>query len=629
MCRKIFLFMLICAASTSVALAREAYFRLSRVSVVGIETVPKKELTETLSARLPSRFRFWIPKPVLTEEDLADDVQRIKQFYQAYGFYQIQADYTLKRIKAIPPEASTKKPGEPSGAPQVPGPAPDHTAEVVFTIVEGPRTLVGTIDIKVDAPATDIRGEDLHAKLSLAKGRPFETGKYRESKLSIEKELGNRGYPFFRVTGNVAIDIRSNTAAVAFSIVPGEKSRFGDLVIIQKESPVREALLHRAITFKSGEVFEARKLEQSQRNLYNLDVFKSALIKTEAPPPGTDSVPMRLELKPKKRQSVKFGVGYGSEDGFRAKTGWTYRNIAGWAGRLSVNAKRSDIYEGIWGDYTQPYLWDAKNQLRGEAGFERETLDSYDNEKAYGTVNITRTLRKDWNLIFKYNLETNRLEDLNVRDPEELLAFETENNYWISSLAWGVTQNTTDDEINPGKGHLVSFSVETASGLFGSGLSFIKLDLEMKKYQPIAFQTVLAGRLRFQSLQEIEDTDYIPIFKRLFLGGGNTVRGYGYQKLGLLDDTGKPLGGLSAMNANLELRRPVYEALSGVLFLDMGLLEEKAFHYDMSRIRYSSGVGLRYDTLVGPIRVDWGYKLNPRFNREDSWRIHFSVGQAF
>jgi outer membrane protein assembly complex protein YaeT len=629
MYRKVFLILLMMVAGICAADAQEGFFRLSRLKVAGIETVPKKELAETLSAKLPSRFRFWIAKPILTEADLVDDIQRIKQFYQAYGYYHVQAGYLLHKIKDLPQKTSGKKPGDGSGVPQLFNPTPDYTAEVVFTITEGPRTLVKTIDIKINPSGEDIREAQLRPKLSLSIGRPFETQKFRESKLSLEKELGNSGYPFFKVTGNVVVDIRSNTAAVSFDIVPGEKSRFGDLLIVQKDSPVQETLIQRAITFKPGEAFEARKLEQSQRNLYNLDVFKSALIKTEPSPPESNTVPMRLELKPKKQQSIKFGVGYGSEDGFRVKTGWAYRNIAGWAGRFSMNAKRSDIYEGISGDYSQPYLWDSKNQLRAAGGIERETLDSYDNRKSYSNVSLTRKVLKEWDLILKYNLEINRLEDLNVTDPDELVAFEREHNYWISSLAWGVAQNTTDNEINPTKGHFFSFSIETASGLLGSNLSFIKPDLEVKHYQPLAFETVLAGRLRFESLQEIEKTDYIPIFKRLFLGGGNSVRGYGYQKLGLLDDTGNPLGGLSAMNANLELRRPIYASLAGVLFLDMGLLDEKAFHYDMRQIRYSSGVGFRYDTPVGPIRVDWGYKLNPRTEKEDTWRIHFSVGQAF
>jgi outer membrane protein insertion porin family/translocation and assembly module TamA len=340
-------------------------------------------------------------------------------------------------------------------------------------------------------------------------------------------------------------------------------------------------------------------------------------------------VPMRLEAKPKKRQSLRFGAGYGSEDGFRLKSGWTYRNIGGWAGRLNLNAKRSDIYEGISGDYTQPYTLDDWNQFRGESGMELETLESYDNRKAFSNVSLTRRLLKDWELIIKYNLEINRLEDVNVTDPDELLAFEKEHNYWISSVAWGVTHNTTDHDINPTKGHFFSLSVEAASAYFGSSLSFIKPDIEVKQFQPIPFETLLAGRLRFQNLQETEDTDYLPIFKRLFLGGANTVRGYGYQKLGLLDDTGTPLGGQSLMNANLELRRLIYDALSGVLFLDMGMLSEKAFRYDLSRIRYCIGVGLRYETLVGPIRVDWGYPLNPGSGETDSWQLHFSVGQAF
>jgi outer membrane protein assembly complex protein YaeT len=626
---RVFIFILLFFSTGSTSVAREAPFRLIRVKFTGIEAISKKELIENLSAKIPSRIKFWMKKPLLTEEDLAEDVRKIKQVYQAHGYYQVQAGYTLKKIKDISPAPPENKPGDISGRPDFSALPPGYEAEVMFTIIEGPVTLIKTIEIKMDAPAPDIREADLLANFPMEKGRPFETQQYRESKSAIERALGNKGYPFSRVTGSVVVDLRSNAAAVTLDIVPGEKSRFGDLVILQKESPVAETILHRAVTFSSGEVFEIQKIEQSQRNLYNLDVFKSAVIWTEPPPPGSDRVPMRLEAKPKKRQSLRFGAGYGNEDGFRVKSGWTYRNIGGWAGRLSMNAKRSDIYEGISGDYTQPYTFDAWNQFRVESGMELETLESYDNRKAFSNVSLTRRLLKDWDFIIKYNLEINRLEDVNVTDPDELQAFEREHNYWVSSVSWGLTQNAMDNDINPTKGYFVAFSVEAASALIGSSLSFIKPDLEMKRYQPLPFQALMAGRLRLQSLQEIGDTDYVPIFKRLFLGGANTVRGYGYQKMGLLDETGNPLGGQSSLNANLELRRPIYDAISGVLFLDMGMLSEKAFHYDPGSIRYCGGAGLRYDTLVGPIRVDWGYKFNPGPGEADSWQLHFSVGQAF
>jgi outer membrane protein assembly complex protein YaeT len=560
----------------------------------------------------------------LTESDLSDDVQKIRQFYQAVGFFNTVVTYTIKQKETLSPESTSKKPTADQLIP------PLYAAEVEFKVEEGPRVYTKRIDIAMKGKTAGIDSKQIYATLLIKEEQPFEIEKYRASKTAIVKEFGKRGYPFSQVSGNVTVDIHRNIAIVVFDIAPGDRKKFGKLTIRQKELPVKDVVIRRAVTFKPGEVFDAAKVEKSQRNLYDLDVFKSAMIKIDDPPPIDEEIPMNLELKSKKPQTVKFGLGYGSEDGIRVKSGWTYRNLGGWAGRLSLNAKRSDLYEGIWGDYTQPYFLDSENHLRSGMGIEDEKLDSYENLKTYGNVNVTRKLVESWEALIGYNLEANRLKNIRVINPEELQAFERDHNYWISSVTFGIVRNTTDDEINPTKGRRMSILVETASESIGSNLSFVKPDLEIKEYLPLPFQSIFACRIRLQSLRRMGNTDYIPIFKRLFLGGSNTVRGYGYQQLGPIDDTGNPLGGLSSMNANIELRRRIHESFSGVIFLDMGRIEEKSFHYDLTKIRYSSGVGIRYDTPVGPVRVDWGYKLTPSADeKKDLWRLHFSIGQAF
>lgn len=238
-------------------------------------------------------------------------------------------------------------------------------------------------------------------------------------------------------------------------------------------------------------------------------------------------------------------------------------------------------------------------------------------------------------------MEANELEDVDVSASQLRAAGVTEENYFISAVESEIVRNTTNTEIDPTKGSVSSFHFEVASGILGSEVSYFKPTLRLIKYYPLFRGVVLGGRLRLRAIQETEDTHDIPIFKRLFLGGSNSVRGYGFQKLGPVDEGGTPIGGLSAMDANLEIRYPVFRKLSGVVFLDMGLVDETAFTYKLNRLRYSCGVGLRYMTVVGPIRLDFGYKLNPPTIRdfgkptfpdeeiEDRWKIHLSVGQAF
>lgn len=591
---------------------------MSKVGFVGVNAVSKKELTETLSARMPNRFKFWIRKPVLTEEDLLEDIQKIKLFYQAYGYFNVRVAYTMDRLRDIEKRDSS----DPF--------APTHMAAVTFTVSEGELVRIRDIDIHVTDEKSLYFDLEFHEKLPIKEGAAFEIVKYKEAKSHIQKELGNRGYPFAKVNANAVVDTASQTARIRFEIDSGPKCVFGPLEIAKQGISIQDVIVERAVTAEAGEPYETRKIEQSQRNLYNLDVFRTALIRTDTSTPAeNNTVPLRLELRPKKQQSVKFGLGYGTEDGVRAKVGWTYRNIGGWAGRFNMNGKLSDLYQGISGDYTQPYFMDARNTLTASAGAEEETLESYDNRKLFGRLDLKRKFSDYWEVICGYSLEMNSLEDLSVTDSEELRKFRKDNDYLISSFGAGLTRNTVDDIINPTKGYMVSLFVELASEFVGSNISYVRPEVEIRRYVETWFQTILALRFQAQTIRDLSDTDYIPIFKRLFLGGSNTVRGYGYRKLGPLDDTGTPLGGLSLLNGNVELRRGLYESLSGVLFLDAGMVEEKAFDFPLDNLLFAGGAGLRYDTPIGPIRLDCGYKLNPVTDEEDRWRIHFSIGHTF
>ena len=594
-------------------------FRLSALRFVGIESVSKNDLVKTLALQAPSVWKFWLKPTVFSAEDLREDVLRIKQFYQDRGYYHTAAAYQIEAAEN----------GDATATPQPKKEVPPST-NVTFTITEGPPVLVEAINIAVQPEIEKPAVKDLLNLLPLKTGRVFETEAYRDAKKAILKACGNSGYPFANLTGKVTVNTETNSVRVFFSLDPKKQYRFGPLTILPNDTGVKDIVIVRAISFKEGELYVADKVDQSRRNLFGLDMFRLALIKPEAPDPDALSVPITVRLTPKKSQNFRFGIGYGTEDGLRLKGAWTYRNLWGWAGKTSISAKRSDLIENIQANYIQPYFLDAKNTLRSKAGFERENYDSYTNRKVFGTAGLERNFMKHWTVAGGYNLEVNNLENIKITDPEELEKLSHQNIYFISSLQTGLIYDGTDNTLDPKKGSFASISAEWASDLLGSEINFVRPALELKGYEPMFENITFAVRVRFETIQS-DDPGSIPIFKRLFLGGSNTVRGYDFQKIPPLDDTGNPLGGLSSLNANLEVRFPVYQKLSGVIFWDMGLLDQDYFRYDPREMLYTCGGGIRYNTIVGPLRLDFGYKLNPpeSIQKIDRWRIHFSIGQAF
>jgi outer membrane protein insertion porin family/translocation and assembly module TamA len=195
----------------------------------------------------------------------------------------------------------------------------------------------------------------------------------------------------------------------------------------------------------------------------------------------------------------------------------------------------------VQAEYLQPYWLDDRTDFRLRTGWEQEDLESYTNQRTFLNGAVSRRLSEVWRARLGYKLEDNRLEKIKILDSDESQELFKNNQYLESAVNFGVTRRTVDDVLYPTQGSEWTLAFEQASGLIGSELKYVRPTAEVKSYCTFSFPVTLAFRLKLESIQEIEDTAFIPISERLFLGGSNTVRGYGYQKLGPLDSAGKPL----------------------------------------------------------------------------------------
>jgi outer membrane protein assembly complex protein YaeT len=643
---KIFLLWMTLLVLPAVAAAEVApdQFELAEVTFTGVESVPKSELARTLIAQTPPFWKVWRSSPVLSAQDLEDDRLRIQQFYRDNGFYQTVAGFTVTvsgpapvRGISVPPQSQKiTGPGEPpsEALPRV---------SVTFEITEGPPVLIESIDMTVNGTLKGVDRTLLLADTRLEIGRVFKAAEYEEAKKNINRTLANRGYPFAEITGRAVIDPKANQAQLSFRVTPGPLSVFGPTTINQEGTAVSETVIRRALTYEQGELYDASKVEASRRNLFRLDVFRIAIIQTGTPPAEDGgSVPMRVQLTARDRQSVRLGIGYGTEDKLRLQAGWIYRNLGGQGGLVTVSARSSAIFKNIQVAYDQPYFLDARNHLTARAGNELDEPPAYKNRRIFTDVALNRKLGSNWILRLGYGLSFNTEESVAADDPvgiEERQFLDEDTR--ISAVGLEVARDTRDDLLNPKSGSLLAARIGVAPEFLGSELAYFQPAVGVRKLLPVFKDIILAGRVNLETIQEMQGSTFIPAFKRLYLGGSDTVRGYGYQELPPLDRNGDPLGGQTAFNASVELRFPIYNALSGATFVDSGLLGLDPFQLEFSDMRYTCGVGLRYDTVIGPIRLDFGYKLNPPTGKDigdftnpneivgDRWRFYVNIGQAF
>jgi outer membrane translocation and assembly module TamA len=261
------------------------------------------------------------------------------------------------------------------------------------------------------------------------------------------------------------------------------------------------------------------------------------------------------------------------------------------------------------------------------ARFERQTEPAYDADTASGRLLVERRLSKHWTARAGYDVEWTDVTD--TRSVSEREFTDPTGRFFLSYFELGARWSDTDDELDPTRGTWLDVSAIPSGGAIGSDFDYVRGTIEGRAYVPLG-KAVLASRVLLGTIAPFastEETD-LPITKLFYGGGTNSVRGYGYQRLGNTNAEGDPVGGASLLEGTLELRFPIWSALRGVAFVDAGTISPDAWKWSTSRLLWAAGGGFRYSTPLGPVRLDAGFPLNAPPGVQ-GYRIWLSIGQAF
>ena len=575
---------------------------LRSLKIIGAQSVPKKQLLAEIAHPLPSLLP-WKKLPVFKEEDLEADILRLKAYYQRQGFYHAE----------IVPRIDIK----------------DNRVSVELHITEGHYVQVVQIEVKEIPVRPPVDLSSLSSKWPLNQGDRFTVDSYEALKRLYLDYLLDHGYPRAQVSGKVLLDEEKNNARIMITVDPGPLCYFADIKITGNvETP--DYLIMRQLTFKPGDVFSFKELYDSQRKLYGLDLFKTVSIAPEEGKEKERRIPVEVSLQEKKKRSVKVGLGYGDEDRFRAKLGLRFRNLGGGGRTLELDGKHSSIEDRVVSTFTNPQLWTSRNDFVLEAGYIRRYLPGFTDKSYFTLERLERDLPWKIRGYLGHSLEFAR--PFNI--PEETLAILTQTTagklYRASMLIGGLRRDTTDNPVDPRRGSLLAWTGEAAPNFFGSNLQFLRTVIDARRYQGLGDTNfVLAGRLKFGFIQPIQGTNQIPIFRRFFAGGYDSVRGYRFDYLGPRNAAGLPLGGEALTEGSLEARIPIYKDFRAAAFIDFGNVFLTIPDFNLGQLKYSSGVELRYMTPIGPLGVGIGIPWNPINSHKDNYRVYFSIGQAF
>jgi|DewCreStandDraft_5_1066085.scaffolds.fasta_scaffold01101_19 outer membrane protein insertion porin family/translocation and assembly module TamA len=578
--------------------ANQRVVRISKIRIKGAKAVSLKEIKENMATEFPS-IKPWITRPEFDEEVLKDDMVRIERLYSKYGYYDAHATYKLKYNKER------------------------DRVEITINIKEGKPIILEELNLDIRGEIEDRLKKEILESIPIKVGKPFSAVSYQATKGTILDILSANGYPKATIEGEALINRKHKWAHATLIIDPGPLYRFGEITITGNKE-VEEEVIRREITFKEGDIYSTKHLSDTQARIFQLGLFSSVVIDTKFNE-KQHRANINIRVKERKLGTLKIGVGYGTEDLLRGQLVWTQRNLFGGGRKLEASAKLSFITQRFETQFSQPYIAGKRSEFTGSFNLQRDILPSFSSDSITGSAGIKKGFLDVYSAFGTFNVQISKLSDISSATEE----FIRENNFFLTFFNFGLERNTTDSILNPTRGTLLTTNLETSFKTLGSDVNYLKGFAEARGYKKIS-KLVLAKRLGIGFIEPFGTTRRfdIPLFKRFFAGGSTSMRGFPFQKLGPLDENNEPVGGNSILLGSFELRFPIYRNFGGVAFLDYGNVFPKEFDIRLDELKYAVGTGLRYNTLIGPLRIDIGYALNPEPGI-GRFQFFLSIGQAF
>lgn len=579
---------------------------LEGVSFKGFVNITPSAAAEVMELKPPGLLQVrQLPK--FEEQKVVRDKKRLLQLYQENGYFQATVEAEIERD-------SNRR-----------------TVKVVFVADEGAPVTIEKIELSIlPKELEQFWYPQLIGKLPIKTGEQFKLARYQEAKSVLSKLLADDAHPLNKVAGQVQVYPHKKSAVVLLRVELGPRVLFGP-VEVEGNEDIDEDYILKVKTFVRGQPFSSKVLEQTQSALLDTGFFSAVNPEPMYEEIKDNQVPIRLQVTERDAHSVRMGLGWGTEDLLRLRILQVNRNMFGWHETFTIEGKLSAIYQGLVGRIKVPFVFNLNTNLLLSGGLQQENNEAYENRRLFFSPILEYLLAGKWRFFVGYNIEVDHLLDLkaNVPNPEE-----EKRDHYISSVPFGFTYDGRDSVLNPTKGTFFRLDVEVASDAIGSNVEFLRPVADLRHIIPLEDvfgwkRWYLASRAKGGVAYALPGTDRIPLVRRFFPGGPNSVRGYPYQRLGPLDEGGKPLGGEAFVEGSVELRFPLVGELGGVLFVDAGNAYE-SLDAEIGSLRFTAGAGLRYHTPVGPLRLDFGYQLNPPADEPFSrYEVYLSVGQAF
>jgi outer membrane protein insertion porin family len=570
---------------------------IKRITFVGNRAIEPWELKNVMETKEATLISFITGTGVYQRETLRNDLRRLEAFYQTRGFLRVEVSEPDVRV--------------------------DPKAKGIFitiTVKEQDQYRVGRLQVAGDDLFS---AAELKNLMKLQEGEIFDRSQLANDVLKLSDRYTERGYAFADVVPLTNIDQEKRLVNIDVRIDRGPQVRVGRVLIVGNEI-TRDKVIRREIRLSEGDLFDSTKLRRSRQRLGNLGFFEEVKLDTRRRP-EEDLVDLEVRVKEQPTGAFTAGAGYSSTQSVIGTASIRQNNLFGRGQRLSLTAALSSISGDFTLSFTEPYFLDSQYSLGLEAYNRSFNYDTFDSHELGAGMRFSRPFGEYLRLGLGY-----RYEDINITDVADNasqrikdLAGRSTSSVITPSMIW----DTRDNALNPSRGFYNLLTVDFAGGPLGAENQFYKSVGETNWYYPLVSDVVLSLRGRLGYAEGYGGKE-LPLYERFFVGTqAMTIRGYQLEEVGPKDINGDPIGGNSEILMSAQLRFPITQGLSLIGFIDTGNLYDKG-EFDPTRLRAGVGAGIRFVTPLGPLALDYGFKLN-RQPGDKPGAISFNVGSLF
>jgi outer membrane protein insertion porin family len=585
---------------------------VERIDFVGNEAYSDGSLRGEVLTREESFWNFLSDADVYDPDRIAVDEEALRRFYNEEGY----ADF---RVVSSVVELS-----------------PDETAFfLTFTVEEGIRYKIGTIEIV--STLRDLDPEGLYDLITFEEGDWYDISEIDASVEELVDAIGTLGYAFVDVRPRYDRDPENGVISIVFEIQEGPRV-FIDRIEIVGNLRTLDKVIRREFRLVEGDPFNATKLQRTQQRIQNLGYFSYVNIEPQ-PTADADKVRIRVEVEEQSTGELTFGVGFSTAEGPLGQIGLRERNLLGRGQDLRLDLSLSGRRSLINLSFTEPYFQD----MPLAAGFdlyhvETDREESSFNERRTGAslrggYELTEYTRQNW----RYNFEYKDVYDLD-NNVSVAIANQAGPTY-TSSVQHVITYDRRDNRFLPHEGHFISLTTEVAG--LGGDVRYLLNEIGGGYYIPFGETVTLEFAGEAGHVQGLGQD--VLVSDAFFIGGQN-LRGFADGGLGPQDTvTGDQLGGndyfVGSIRLSFPLGLPEEYGLGGRVFSDFGTLTNTDASCggappatcnieDSGSIRASIGVGLTWNSFLGPIAIDLAYPILKESYDEDEF-FRFSIGTRF